>query len=84
MYYIYLLRSQKDTSKTYIGFTNNLKRRIEEHNKGKSLHTKLLSPWLLEVYIAFKNKNKAKKFETYLKQGSGHAFAKRHFWEENP
>ena len=34
----------------------------------------------MEAYFAFETKEKAVAFETYLKTGSGHAFAKRHFW----
>lgn len=30
--------------------------------------------------VWFKEMKKAEAFETYLKHGSGHAFAKRHFW----
>ena len=36
-------------------------------------------PWKVEAYFAFETKEKAAAFEAYLKTGSGHAFAKRHF-----
>jgi putative endonuclease len=42
-------------------------------------HTSKYAPWQLIVTIAFTEKNKALKFERYLKSGSGRAFAKRHF-----
>jgi hypothetical protein len=32
------------------------------------------------VVVEFSDDAKADMFETYLKSGSGHAFAKRHFW----
>ena len=35
--------------------------------------------WKVEAYFAFETKEKAVAFEAYLKTGSGHAFAKRHF-----
>jgi len=33
----------------------------------------------IETYIAFETEERARAFEIYLKSGSGHAFAKRHF-----
>ena len=35
--------------------------------------------WKVETYIAFETLAKAQAFERYLKSGSGHAFAARHF-----
>jgi predicted GIY-YIG superfamily endonuclease len=84
MYYVYLLRSKSDPKRTYVGFTENLERRLEEHNEGFSKYTKSYIPWELEVSIGFSNKQKAKDFEIYLKQGSGYAFARKHFWNSNP
>ncbi len=47
MYYVYLIRSLKDSSKTYVGYTTNLKERFETHNSGGSIHTKQHRPWKL-------------------------------------
>ena len=80
MYYVYLIRSLKDSSKTYIGYTTNLKQRLETHNSGGSVHTKDFRPWKLVVYLAFDTEEKAIAFEKYIKIGSGHAFAKKRFW----
>lgn len=81
MYCVYLLKSLSDSSKSYVGFTTQAPmQRLEEHNSGKSSHTKKYLPWKLIVQIAFENEKKAREFETYLKHGSGHAFAKKHFW----
>ncbi|MBI5448638.1 MAG: GIY-YIG nuclease family protein [Gammaproteobacteria bacterium] len=63
----------------YIGLTQDLKRRFEEHNLGKSPHTKKYCPWKLTLYLAFPEKQKAENFEKYLKSGSGRTFAKNHF-----
>jgi putative endonuclease len=57
-----------------------LKKRLAEHNAGKSPHTSKFMPWELVVAVYFKDRAKADVFERYLKQGSGHAFANRHFW----
>lgn len=80
MYYVYLLKSQKNPKKTYIGYTANLKERIETHNFGGSVYTQADRPSQLAVYIAFDTEEKAISFEKYLKAGSGHAFAKKRFW----
>lgn len=80
MYYVYLLRSLKDPSKTYIGYTTNIEQRLEAHNSGDSVHTKKSKPWKLVTYVAFDEEEKAFEFEKYLKAGSGHAFAKKRFW----
>ena len=80
MYYVYLLRSLKDSSKTYIGYTTDIEQRLETHNAGRSPHTKQDKPWKLVTYIAFESEIKALEFEKYIKVGSGHAFAKRRFW----
>lgn len=55
----------------------DVKRRLEEHNAGKSIHTNKFRPWKLVSYTAFVDKFKAEKFEAYLKTSSGRAFAKK-------
>ena len=74
MWYVYILRSEKYSAKTYIGITEDLKRRLGEHNAGTQPYTSKYSPWILEAYIAFSDKEKAFSFEKYLKVGSGKAF----------
>ena len=78
MYYVYLLRSHKNKMQTYIGSTSDLKSRFVAHNAGQSPHTSKFKPWDMICYIAFKTKAQAEKFETYLKAGSGKAFANKH------
>ena len=70
MFYTYILRSLSDPEQRYIGSTSDLRSRLAKHNKGDVPHTAKFRPWKLEAYFAF---------EQYLKSGSGHAFAKRHF-----
>ncbi|QFI65570.1 hypothetical protein EKH55_0696 [Sinorhizobium alkalisoli] len=60
--------------------TADLRRRLQEHNAGKSSHTAKLRPWRLETYIAFSDRTRAEAFERYLKSGSGHAFASKRLW----
>ncbi|MBI2191999.1 MAG: GIY-YIG nuclease family protein [Planctomycetes bacterium] len=80
MTYVYLLRSISAPTQRYVGKTDDLKRRLAEHNAGKSVHTSKYAPWWLVVAIAFEDDRRALEFERYLKSGSGQAFASRHFW----
>ena len=80
MEYVYLLQSCRFSERRYVGATSDLKRRLEEHNAGKSPHTAKYLPWKIVVAICFENDSRALDFERYLKTGSGHAFAERHFW----
>jgi len=79
MHFVYILVSETNPEKIYIGVTNNLDRRLLEHNEGESRYTSLFKPWNLESYIAFKSRKTAELFERYLKKGSGFAFLKKHF-----
>lgn len=74
MYYVYIIQSITDPSKVYVGCTQDLKKRISNHNFGTTFHTKKYKPWELVVYIAFEKRQKAYEFEEYLKSGSGRAF----------
>ena len=64
----------------YIGLTEDFDRRIVEHNEGKSISTYKFRPWKCEIKIWFRDLDKAKRFELYLKSGSGRSFSKRHLW----
>lgn len=55
MYYVYVLKSEKDGT-TYIGSTEYLERRIEEHNKGKTKSIKHKLPVILVYYEAYLTK----------------------------
>ena len=79
-YYVYFIQSINDLSKTYIGYTTNLRERLETHNSGGSIHTKSFRPWKLITCVMFDSEDKAKNFEKYIKVGSGNAFAKKRFW----
>jgi len=72
-FYIYVLESVKDGNR-YIGYTNNLKRRIEEHNKGLNFSTKFRTPFKLIYSEACLNQKDAKRREEYLKTTQGRRF----------
>lgn len=80
MHYVYLIESESVVGRRYVGSSSDLKRRMEEHNSGKSLHTQKYKPWRLVTYVAFSARTQAEEFERYLKSGSGHAFANRRLW----
>ena len=69
-YYVYILQSLKNKS-LYIGYTSDLKKRLQEHNSGKNLATKPFIPYKLIFYEAFLNRIDAKNREEYLKGGYG-------------
>ena len=78
MFYVYILRSENVSAKTYIGITENLEKRLAEHNANTQPHTRKYSPWKIEAYIALSDRDKAFSFEKYLKIGSGKAFLNKH------
>jgi putative endonuclease len=80
---VYILRSDSDPSRHYVGITNDLRSRLEWHNCAKSGHTVDHRPWSIVVSMEFQTEREAVRFEKYLKSGSGRAFAKRHFQDED-
>ena len=75
MYYTYVLESQVD-NKLYIGWTNNLKRRLANHNNGNVQSTASRRPMKLVYYEACINKERAIAREKYFKTGYGRRFLK--------
>jgi len=67
MYYVYLLKSKK-TEKYYIGCTGDLKKRVSDHNAGKSIYTKNKGPWEVRYYEAFYSRDDAFQREKQLKK----------------
>jgi putative endonuclease len=66
-YCVYVIQSQKDKS-LYIGYTNDLKRRFEEHNKGLCPSTKDKAPFRIVAYEAYSSEIDARTRERRLKQ----------------
>ena len=77
MHYVYIIQSQKDNSH-YTGATDDLQKRLENHNWHTVKSTSAKTPFELSWYCAFKDKKKAYEFEKYLKTGSGIAFSRKH------
>ena len=70
MYYIYILRSRKD-NKHYIGYTNNLERRLQDHARGKSASVRHRSPFELVYKEQHLSKEEAVRRERQIKSYKG-------------
>lgn len=60
MFYVYLIRSISFSDQVYVGITEDLKKRLETHNSGGSVHTAKYKPWELIVYMGFKYARRAR------------------------
>jgi putative endonuclease len=77
--YVYVLDSRSAPSQRYFGMTDDLERRLREHNTGGCLHTSKFAPWRIRAATAFRDREHAAAFEKHLKTHSGRIFAKRWF-----
>lgn len=79
MYFVYFLKSKVRLNYIYTGYTNNISRRLAEHNAEDSqLSTKPYRPLEIASYIAVATESRARDLEQYFKTGSGKAFLKKH------
>jgi putative endonuclease len=72
-YYIYVLKSDKDKN-FYVGYTEDLKSRFEQHRKGKVSSTKNRRPLELIYSEVCLDKHDASHREKYLKTSYGKQF----------
>ena len=72
-YYVYILKSLND-DKLYVGYTNDLKRRIIEHDRGENFSTKMRKPFELIYYEAYRDKRDAENRERFFKTGWGRQY----------
>ena len=79
-FYNYVIQSMKNNN-LYVGYTSDLKERLEKHNKGLVKSTKLYMPWKLIYYEACLDKDDAKRREHYLKTSQGQRLLKRRLKE---
>ena len=64
---VYILESQKN-GRYYVGSTEDISRRIVEHNNGKVFSTKNTRPWTLKVFVQCKDIAEARSSEYRLKK----------------
>ena len=77
-FYVSILRSEIDSDRFYPGLTDDLRKRLTNHNSGRVIHTAKWRPWQLKTYVALIGRKRAADFERYLKSASGRAFIKKH------
>ena len=70
MYYVYVLLSLNYQTR-YVGSTDDIDRRLKEHNQGKSRYTKGRKPWKLIYKESYNTKEEALEREKFLKTGKG-------------
>ena len=79
-FFTYVLKSERD-GHLYVGLTSDLRRRIEEHNKGKVRSTKSRKPLKLVYYEEYEDKTSGRKREMFLKSGQGRLYLKNRLKE---
>ena len=77
MWYVYFLELRNGD--TYVGSTNDLRRRFYSHQSGQVVSTRQYLPAILRSYVAVNDEATARRLERYSKSGSGKAFAKKRF-----
>ena len=75
MFYVYVIKSTIN-GMLYKGLTDNLERRLHQHNQGKVKSTKGWRPWILVYFEIFNSREEAYNREMYLKTGAGREFLK--------
>jgi len=87
MFYVYILVSQS-TGKRYIGQTNDLERRVAEHNSIEHNHRKHTSrnqgPWKLVYHEEHPTRSEAMEREKWLKSSTGRRFLDRKIGRASP
>ena len=69
-FHVYILRSRRN-GRLYTGSTDNLERRVAEHNSGRSKATRFTGPFDLLHSESFDSRSAAVARERYLKTGLG-------------
>jgi len=82
MFTVYVLQSLKDY-RTYVGYTDNFKRRFQQHNAGLVKSTKYRTPFKILFTEKFETKSDAKKRELWWKSGVGRRKLKDFFLEHS-
>jgi putative endonuclease len=75
VWYVYFL--YPSTGDTYVGSTDDLRRRVESHRRGQVISTRPHLPAALRSYVAVQDELHARPLERYFKSGSGKAFANK-------
>lgn len=76
MCYVYAISSEI-RNYIYVGLTNDLNRRLNEHNRGYNRTTKPYRPYKLILAEKFESRVEARIKEEYLKSGTGKEYLKQ-------
>ena len=76
--FVYILRSMKD-GRFYVGMTENLEKRLSQHNSGRTKSTKGYIPWKLFFSEEYSDRISAREREKYLKSGFGKQWIKEKY-----
>ena len=87
MYYVYVLRSQT-TGRRYVGQTDDVDRRLREHNtpthNAKKFTSRQAGPWKLIHQESYPTRTEAMRREKWLKSGVGRAWLDAQFGKSSP
>jgi putative endonuclease len=73
MYTLYILYSEK-LDRYYVGYSNDIERRLSEHNRKKGKYTDKGIPWILVYTEVYESKKEAKDRERYIKSRKSKQF----------
>ena len=82
MFFVYVISSQM-RSYLYVGLTNNLKRRISQHQQGKERTTRPFRPFKLIYHKWCPTRQEARNREKYLKSGVGKEWIKKYILKKH-
>ena len=75
MYFVYAIYSDS-RNYLYVGLSDNVERRLREHNSGKNRTTRPYRPFRLIHMESFNSRSEARAREIILKSGQGKEFLK--------
>lgn len=78
MFFVYIIKSLKNGD-IYVGSTDNVVKRIGQHNNGKVKSTKFYRPWEFLEYKEFQTRAEAVRYEIFLKTGQQKELLKRKY-----
>jgi len=73
--YVYAIKSLTRRY-IYVGMSNNVERRLKQHNNGENKSTKPYAPFVLILVEEYPSRSEARKREKFLKAGSGKKYLK--------
>lgn len=82
LYFVHILKSLS-SKKSYVGVSNDITRRLTEHNSGKNFYTKRHLPWKIAHLEEFGNFKEAREREMWFKTTSGRRFLKKIFSDKD-